>query len=154
MADSGDCNFSSFFVTGISYKKSDASLRGRFSISKTQYRKLLQLETNPQLNSFFVLSTCNRTEIYGLAKDAGVLAGILCKETEGSLQEFNSIAYNFRGEQAIRHLFSVASGMDSQILGDYEITGQLKACRKKLTILLQFLCGMVILLPCRDLMIC
>lgn len=128
MQDSDDCNFSSFFVAGISYKKSDATLRGRFSINKVQYKSLLEFEMDSHFNSFFILSTCNRTEIYGLAKDAETLAEILCKETEGSLEEFNSIAYKFQGVKAIEHLFSVASGMDSQILGDYEITGQLKAC--------------------------
>ncbi len=131
MQNPGDCHFSSFHVAGISYKKSDASLRGKFAVNKLQYQSLLLDKTNKQHISFFILSTCNRTEIYGLAKNAEELAKILCTVTEGSLLEFDSIAYKFRGEQAVRHLFNVASGMDSQLLGDYEITGQLKVCIKE-----------------------
>lgn len=131
MQNSDDCHFSSFHVAGISYKKSDASLRGKFAVNKLQYQSLLLNKSANKQDSFFILSTCNRTEIYGLAKSADELAALLCTVTEGSLAEFDKIAYKFKGEHAVRHLFNVASGMDSQILGDYEITGQLKTCIKE-----------------------
>jgi glutamyl-tRNA reductase len=120
----------SFFAVGINYKKSDASVRGMFSVTPDQYKTLLTAAGTSSITEVFVLSTCNRTEIYGLATDASELAKLLCTYTEGSLEEFNQMAYTHRGENAIDHLFSVAAGLDSQILGDYEIIGQIKVAAK------------------------
>lgn len=130
MQDPGECTFSSFFVAGISYRKSDTALRGKFSLSTQAYSQLLQDLENDHIKSFFILSTCNRTEIYGLANSAQELSQMLCKHTEGSLQQFREVGYTMQGEEAVNHLFDVASGKDSQILGDYEIIGQLKTCIK------------------------
>jgi glutamyl-tRNA reductase len=55
---------------------------------------------------------------------------LLCSETEGSADTFKELAYIKQGEEAIEHLFNVASGLDSQILGDYEIVGQIKQATK------------------------
>jgi glutamyl-tRNA reductase len=78
------------------------------------------------VSEFFVLSTCNRTEIYGLAHQVSNLTHLLCSETAGTEETFNKLAYIKKGHAAVEHLFSVAAGLDSQILGDYEIVGQIK----------------------------
>ena len=79
---------------------------------------------------FFVLSTCNRTEIYGLCEDVNELTALLCRHTSGSIESFKSRCYLRQGNAAIEHLFNVAAGLDSQILGDYEIVGQIKLATK------------------------
>ena len=60
-------NINNFFVAGINYKKSDASIRGQFAINDDQYTTVLQEAAEQGLNEVFILSTCNRTEIYGFA---------------------------------------------------------------------------------------
>jgi glutamyl-tRNA reductase len=119
-----------FYVVGINYKKTDAAIRGQYAVSEDQYAQLLTLAPSHHLNEFFILSTCNRTEIYGFADSAKQLAGLLCSATEGSYEEFLDIAYVKRGIGAVEHLFLVGAGIDSQILGDYEIVGQIKQAVK------------------------
>lgn len=115
-----------FFVIGVNYKNTDAATRGRFSISQHQYEDIVNIAPSYQIEEIFILSTCNRTEIYGFAKDANQLVDLLCSHTKGITPLFKSMAYIKNGLQAIRHLYNVGSGLDSQILGDYEIVSQLK----------------------------
>lgn len=123
-------NISTFFIAGINYKKMDAISRGQFAIGKDQYTSLLSLAPKFGIKEFFVLSTCNRTEIYGFAEDALSLCELLCSQTTGSLDTFLGISYIKNGKEAIKHLFDVAAGLESQILGDYEIVGQIKQAVK------------------------
>jgi glutamyl-tRNA reductase len=120
-----------FFIAGINYKKTDVSIRGKFAINPTQYNHLLEkAAADNKLKELFILSTCNRTEIYGLASQGEDLINLLCSATEGDIQTFKQLAYIKRGKEAIEHLFAVGAGLDSQILGDYEIIGQLKQAVK------------------------
>jgi glutamyl-tRNA reductase len=123
-------DISGFFVVGINYKKTDAAIRGQFAIGNEQYEKILTLAHSYHITELFVLSTCNRTEIYGFADSADLLAGLLCTQTNGGRDAFLELAYVKKGLQAIEHLFEVAAGIDSQILGDYEIVGQIKQAVK------------------------
>ncbi len=123
-------DISSFFVAGINYKKSDASIRGRFSVNHQQYLRLIENANQFNIANLFVLSTCNRTEIYGFAEDAEQLSKLLCSHTEGSFEIFSDLRYIKQGVEAIEHLFHVAAGLDSQILGDYEIIGQIRTAVK------------------------
>jgi glutamyl-tRNA reductase len=123
-------DISKFWIAGINYKKTDATVRGEFAIQKEQYVKILKQAASEGLNEVFVLSTCNRTEIYGFAEDVSQLIDFLCAETTGSKQTFTQLAYIKNGKDAIEHLFHVSAGLDSQILGDYEIVGQIKAAVK------------------------
>src|SRR5689334_3233880 len=120
-------NISNFYVAGISYKKIEAETRGQFAISNDQYLSLLNRAGEFNVHEFFVLSTCNRTEIYGFADEPEQLVNLLCSETAGSTDDFLESAYIKSGEDGIKHLFAVGAGLDSQILGDYEIIGQIKA---------------------------
>jgi glutamyl-tRNA reductase len=121
---------SNFFVVGINYKKTDAALRGQFAINQEQYAKLLAFAPEHGLKELMVISTCNRTEIYGVAENSKKIVDLLCTQTKGSSIVFQQIAYSKNGLDAIEHLFSVAAGLDSQILGDYEIVGQIKQAFK------------------------
>jgi glutamyl-tRNA reductase len=123
-------NISNFFVAGINYKKSDASTRGQFAIGQDQYRAILEKSNAQGLNEVFILSTCNRTEIYGFAHCSHQLVELLCSETIGSAETFKQVAYVKNGIEAIEHVYNVGAGLDSQILGDYEIVGQLKTAVK------------------------
>ncbi|MEO6731652.1 MAG: glutamyl-tRNA reductase [Ferruginibacter sp.] len=123
-------DLSNFFIAGINYKKTDANLRGRYAINSDQYAALFALAPLYGTKEFFILSTCNRTEIYGFAESASGLSQLLCTQTIGGADTFMEMAYIKKGNKAIEHLFNVAAGLDSQILGDYEIVGQIKQAVK------------------------
>jgi glutamyl-tRNA reductase len=123
-------DISNFYVAGINYKKTDVTTRGRFTINNDQYENILRLAPSCNLDELFILSTCNRTEIYGLADNAAQLINLLCTQTRGNAAAFTEIAYIKKGNEAVQHLFNVGGGLDSQILGDYEIVGQLKQAVK------------------------
>src|SRR5580658_5822854 len=110
-------DISGFFVVGINYKKTDATIRGQFAIGNEQYEKILTLAPSFHVTELFVLSTCNRTEIYGFADNSAHLAGLLCTQTSGTPDTFLELAYIRKGAAAIAHLFEVGAGLDSQILG-------------------------------------
>ena len=121
---------SKFFIAGINYRKTDAAIRGQFAINNDQYTTLLQQSPSFGVHEFFIVSTCNRTEIYGFAENPAQLINLLCTQTEGSPDTFTQLSYVKQGVQAIGHLFQVGAGLDSQILGDYEIVGQIKQAVK------------------------
>lgn len=119
-----------FCITGINYKKTDAAIRSQYAVSPDIYSSILMKAAEQGLQEVFVISTCNRTEIYGITDDANKLIHLLCAETGGDECTFRRLAYTRYGHAAIEHLWQVAAGLDSQILGDYEIVGQLKAAVK------------------------
>ncbi|MBS1935889.1 MAG: glutamyl-tRNA reductase, partial [Bacteroidetes bacterium] len=123
-------DISKFFIAGINYKKTDAAVRGQFAISNEQYLQILSLAPSYGVHELFILSTCNRTEIYGFAENVSQLIDLLCTQTKSSKELFINSAYIKNGISAIEHLFNVAAGLDSQILGDYEIVGQIKQAVK------------------------
>jgi glutamyl-tRNA reductase len=72
------------------------------------------------------VSTCNRTEITGFAEHPFQLIKLLCKYSKGTVEEFAKVSNVYKNQEAITHLFRMGTGLDSQILGDYEIVGQLR----------------------------
>ncbi len=126
----GPQGLSKYFIAGINYKKTDALVRGQFAINNVQYANVLTLAPSVLLSEFFILSTCNRTEIYGFAENASQLIDILCTQTTGTKETFNQLCYVKQGLDAVQHLFEVGAGLESQILGDYEIIGQIKMAVK------------------------
>jgi glutamyl-tRNA reductase len=119
-----------FQVAGINYKKTDAAVRGQYAVTPEVHQLILADSKAYGIDELFVLSTCNRTEIYALASDASQLIQLLCAHTQGDIETFRSRAYTKSGYEAIEHLFNVSAGLDSQILGDYEIIGQIKQAVK------------------------
>lgn len=126
MIQNNQVDLSRFFLAGISYKKADAETRGSFAISHGQYRRILEQVGSGRVDGLFVISTCNRTEIYGITQNEDQLIRLLCDQTRGNEKTFRKLAYIKNGMEAVMHLFHVGAGLDSQILGDYEIVGQLK----------------------------
>lgn len=122
---------SKFHVIGLSYKKADAEVRGHFSISEDAQEQILKSAKTSGVEALIVISTCNRTELYGFAQSPKQLIQLLCQHTQGSVTEFENVSYVHQGDHAIQHLFKVGTGLDSQILGDFEIIGQLKVGFKK-----------------------
>ena len=118
-----------FCIVGINYRKSDMNIRGKFSLSAEQSELLLKESIAKKIAGCMVLSTCNRTEIYGLS-DQQELIQLFCLNTSCSEKDFLDHGYVHRGLEAIGHLFKVASGLDSQIVGDYEILSQIKHAAK------------------------
>ncbi len=115
-----------FYSIGLSYKKADADIRGKFSIDTVSKTKLLQQAKEDGIESLIVTSTCNRTEIYGFAQHPFQLIKLLCQYSQGTVEDFQKVAYVYKNQEAISHMFRVGTGLDSQILGDFEIISQLK----------------------------
>ncbi len=117
------------FVIGITFKNANITTRGAFSISAEKQKECYDLAKKFKFNDFVVLSTCNRTEIYGVgsSKLAEQIITTICHQTNELLNEYKFVKTS---DGALAHIFQVASGLDSQILGDYEILGQFKnACK-------------------------
>lgn len=123
-------NIHDFWVVGINYKKTDAGVRGSFAVSNEQYEQMLALAPEYGLTELFVLSTCNRTEIYGVSNNSQNFIDLLFRVCTGDKARFTELAYIKNDIPAIEHLFQVAAGLDSQILGDFEILGQIKIAVK------------------------
>jgi glutamyl-tRNA reductase len=115
-----------FYVVGLSYKKADAEMRGRFSLDEQAKSNLLQQAKQEGLESLIVTSTCNRTEIYGFAQHPFQLIKLLCENSNGTVEDFQKIAFVYKNKEAVSHMFRVGTGLDSQILGDFEIISQIK----------------------------
>nr|WP_321221203.1 glutamyl-tRNA reductase [uncultured Psychroserpens sp.] len=115
-----------FYAIGLSYKKADAEIRGHFSLNEDSKLAVLKQAKQNGIESLILTSTCNRTEIYGFAEHPFQLIQLLCDNTKGTVEEFQKVAYVYKNKDAISHIFRVGSGLDSQILGDFEIISQLK----------------------------
>ncbi len=114
----------------VSYKKAEALIRGKFSLTKEAQVALLKEAKENGVDGIFVLSTCNRTEITGFADHPFQLIKLLCKYSKGTVEEFAQVSNVYKNQEAITHLFRMGTGLDSQILGDYEIVGQLRQAFK------------------------
>ena len=119
-------DLTNFYVIGISYKNADLHTRGKFNLSRPQKIKILEKAKRLGISEILINNTCNRTEIYSFAKSPFVLVNLLCEESNGNHKTFENLGYIFENTEAINHIFNVGTGLDSQILGDFEIIGQLK----------------------------
>ncbi len=117
---------SSFYSVGLSYKKADAAIRGKFSLDAMAKSTLLIQAEAEGIEALIVTSTCNRTEIYGFANHPYQLIKLLCENSQGTVKEFEEVAYIYKNQDAVNHMFRVGTGLDSQILGDFEIISQIK----------------------------
>lgn len=116
-----------FYAVGLSYKKADAETRGKFSLGTDAKATVLQQAKSEGIGSLIVTSTCNRTEIYGFAEHPFQLIKLLCDNSFGSVEDFQKVGFVYKNQEAINHIFRVGCGLDSQILGDFEIIGQIKS---------------------------
>lgn len=117
---------SNFAVLSISYEKADAEIRGKFSFFDEQIKGFVKSLNEKKLGDAFIVSTCNRTEIYTTTPNYLFVAEEYCKTVGVQLSEFMQYADVLQREDALEHLFRVAGGLESQIVGDFEIIGQIK----------------------------
>lgn len=117
----------SFYCIGLSYLKADAQTRGKFNLNIEAKEVILEQAKEEGLQSLLVISTCNRTEIYGYAEHPYQLIRLLCDNSKGSVEDFHNVGYVYKNQEAIHHIFRVGTGLDSQILGDFEIVSQIKS---------------------------
>ena len=115
-----------FYIIGLNYKKADVLTRSNFSLSKSKQEQLLVKAKSINISSIVILSTCNRVEIMGFASHPFQLISLLCEFSNGSVEEFSKVSYVYKNSDAVEHIIKIATGIDSQIIGDYEIVGQLK----------------------------
>ena len=115
-----------FFVVGVSYKTANIDLRGKFSLNDTQHHALFLEAQKQKIKDLIVVNTCNRTELYAWVPDSKTLVNLLCDHSDGDKKSFEQIGYTLKGEDGINHVFRVGTGLESQILGDFEIISQIK----------------------------
>ncbi len=113
---------------GLSYSDTPVEVRERVALPTAQLpetiRALAQLHG---LTEVVILSTCNRMEIYAAATDTPLAAQVLLRWLQQRFSlDADTVFFQHHGEDAARHLFSVASGLDSMVLGETEIFGQVK----------------------------
>ena len=121
-----DSTIHHFYTIGISYKTADLSTRGQFSLSNEQCVSLLKEAKEKGIQEILINTTCNRTEIYAYAEHPYQIIQLLCAHSGGALSVFEELGFILKNQEAIHHIFRVGTGLDSQILGDFEIIGQLK----------------------------
>jgi glutamyl-tRNA reductase len=118
-------------VLGLSHKTAPVAVRERLSVTDPQIERMLaQLGQSEHVHEAAVLSTCNRTEVYLVVGDPvqaeGELLSIIGASSRIRPTELAGLVYTPRNCDAARHLYRVASGLDSMILGEYEVQGQVK----------------------------
>ncbi len=111
------------WVLGLNHQTAPVSLRERVAFAGDALTEALAaLRALPQVSEAALLSTCNRTELYAMAEDATPLVQWLATHGEG----LDGYLYRHRDAEAVRHLFRVATGLDSMVLGEPQILGQVK----------------------------
>lgn len=125
-APSNTYQTANFVVLSISYEKADAETRSRFAFFDHQIKGFVKNIHDKDLGDAFIVSTCNRTEIYTTTHNYLLIAEEFCRATGVSLMEFMQYVTVYSREEALMHLFRVAAGLESQIIGDFEIIGQIK----------------------------
>jgi glutamyl-tRNA reductase len=114
------------FVAGLSYKTAPVEIRERVAAP----RSLLscygcRVKLNAGLDEVVVLSTCNRVEVYGAAEDVRGKAALIFRQFPGEVDVLPYVYFK-EGIEAAEHLFCVTSGLDSMVIGETEIAGQVK----------------------------
>ncbi|MBA3538924.1 MAG: glutamyl-tRNA reductase [Deltaproteobacteria bacterium] len=123
---------SELFVVGISWRTAPVAVREKLAFREEEVTgALAALTSKLPVSEALLISTCNRVEVYGVARpghDAtGPVRQFLAEQREVKLATLGDALYHHRGSGAIRHVFRVASALDSLVVGEAQILGQLKA---------------------------
>ncbi|MEA2347765.1 MAG: glutamyl-tRNA reductase [Thermoleophilaceae bacterium] len=116
---------------GVSHKTAPVALRERLALSEGRASGFLrELLTHPEVHEAVAISTCNRTELHMVVGDPveaeNAALSALSRQAGIRPTELLGRIYSMRGGEAVRHLFSVAAGLDSMIVGEAEVQGQVK----------------------------
>jgi glutamyl-tRNA reductase len=121
-----------FVLVGCNFRSGPIEFRERLAFGQDEIPDALEhLRTRHGMAEGLVLSTCNRVEVLACAADGdpegvAALKTFLCVERGLDPAELERHAYHFVGREAVEHLFRVAAGLDSQILGEPQILGQVR----------------------------
>jgi glutamyl-tRNA reductase len=112
---------------GINHNTAELALRERVAISHERLPALLaEFLAYPHVSEVALLSTCNRTEIYAEAESAQQLLVILAEACDLEVDVLKDVSYQYAEQDMVRHVMRVACGLDSMVVGEPEILGQLK----------------------------
>ena len=116
---------------GVSHKTAPLALRERLALAEGRSARVLaELTEHDAIHEAVTISTCNRTELYLVAADAleAENAALAILSRQGGIRptELLGVIYSLRGSEAVRHLFAVTAGLDSMIVGEAEVQGQVK----------------------------
>ena len=119
------------FVTGLSHKNAPVELRERLAVEEDKLRELLRdVAATGLVQEALILSTCNRVEVYGVAEAPGEARAVafrhLCQHRGVSLGLVEPLLYTHLDQDAVRHAFRVAASLDSMMIGEPQILGQVK----------------------------
>jgi glutamyl-tRNA reductase len=115
------------FVAGLSFKTAPVEVREKLAVRPSLLScHGCRLKLGGNLSEVVLLSTCNRVEVYGTTPWVNSNVHRLFHHLASSEVDFSPYLYVKEGVEAAQHLFSVASGLDSMVLGETEITGQVK----------------------------
>jgi glutamyl-tRNA reductase len=122
-------------AVGINHNSAAVEVRERVAFAPEQVSEALaDACVDAQLNEVVILSTCNRTEIYAIASDdmagaekARQVITWMANYHHLSAEELSDCAYHYESEEALHHMMQVASGLDSMVLGEPQIFGQMKS---------------------------
>ena len=118
----------SFFALGVNHQTASVELREQIAFNAERLAGLLlEQRQHASLNDMVVVSTCNRTEVYAMTEDADCLLNWLAEVNNIDPQQLRRHIYHYENAQAITHLMRVASGLDSLMLGEPQILGQVKS---------------------------
>jgi glutamyl-tRNA reductase len=116
---------------GASHKTAPLALRERLALPEGRAVHVLsEIVAHPQIREAVAISTCNRTELYMVVGDPveaeSAALGCVSRQVGMRPTELVSNLYSLRDDEAVRHLFEVAAGLDSMIVGEAEVLGQVK----------------------------
>ena len=119
------------FAAGLSHKNAPVALREQLALDSDKLSEVLRdVVATGVVREAVVLSTCNRVEVYGVAEAAGTartaVFGALCRQRGIAAASVEALLYTHEDEDAIRHAFRVASSLDSMMIGEPQILGQVK----------------------------
>lgn len=115
--------------TGLNHTTADAEIRERLAFPEAEIGTAVsELRRCPFVREAVIVSTCNRTELYCMseAADAEPLVEWLSRYHGVRAEQMRNYLYTYEGRLAVRHLLRVASGLDSLVLGEPQILGQIK----------------------------
>ncbi len=119
-------------LIGVNHRTASVEVRERVAFDFDQARRAAdELRSEGILEESLVLSTCNRSELYGVPPEAaedspGAMESFLVSFHRLQPADLNGCLYRHRNAEAVRHLFRVAAGLDSMLLGEAEILGQVR----------------------------
>ncbi|QIC66608.1 glutamyl-tRNA reductase [Acinetobacter schindleri] len=117
----------SFFALGVNHQTASVELREQVAFNPEKLSALLTEQSqHPELNDMVVVSTCNRTEIYAMSDNVDMVLNWLAQKNGVDVNQLKNHVYRYENAQAVTHLMRVASGLDSLMLGEPQILGQVK----------------------------